>query len=89
MVAQVSEYPASKESVYSYLGNMNLVDDYFAGGAPFVVKIILEKNSQTLSGLAWTTPQGASFKMGAGSAVTVNIIQHQYHPYELLTQNHR
>ena len=42
-VISVSKYPASKDAVYAYLGNMNLVDEFFTGGAPFMVKIKLEK----------------------------------------------
>lgn len=83
-VTNVSEYPVSKESVYSYLGNMALVDSYFSGGSPFAVKIAIEKSASTVSGLRWTTYNGAPFKVSAGSAVLVKIIQHQYHPYELI-----
>jgi hypothetical protein len=85
-VLSISEYPASKESVYSYIGNMNLVDEYFAGGVPFVVKIELAKDLAAASGLTWTTRQGAPFKVSAGSAVTVKIINHQYHPFQLLVR---
>jgi hypothetical protein len=85
-VREVSDYPASKEAVYSYLGNMNLVEEYFENGAPFVIKIEVEKNQDTISGLNWTTKQGAPFQISAGSSVSVKIISHQYHPYKLLTR---
>jgi hypothetical protein len=87
-VLSVSAYPASKESVYSYLGNMSLVDEYFIEGAPFVVRIALDKNSQTKSGLSWTSKRGAPFSIDVGSTVTAKIINHQYHPLDLLLRQY-
>ncbi len=83
-VSHVSEFPASKESVYPYLGNMNLVDDYFIGGAPFVLRIDLDKSTQTASGYRWTSRDGSPDQLGAGSAVQVKIVKQELHPYQLL-----
>ncbi|MHB1220414.1 MAG: hypothetical protein ACYC0J_00240 [Gammaproteobacteria bacterium] len=44
-VLTVSNYPISKQLAYAYLGNMNLIDDFFISGAPFLVKIALEQDS--------------------------------------------
>jgi hypothetical protein len=85
-VISVSVYPASKESVYSYLGNMNLVDEFFTGGAPFMVKVKLEKNNQTTSGLAWTTKAGPPFQIEAGTTISVKIISRECAPLALLTK---
>lgn len=82
-VSHVSEFPASKESVYPYLGNMNLVDDYFVGGAPFVLRINLDKNAKTATGYNWTSRLGAPDHLGAGSAVQVKILKEELHPYQL------
>lgn len=73
-VVSVSGYPASRETVYSYLGNMSLVDEFFYGGSPFMVKIRLEKNRNTRSGLAWTTRSGSAFRIQAGTTVSAMII---------------
>jgi hypothetical protein len=73
-VVSVSAYPASRETAYSYLGNMSLVDEFFYNGSPFMVKIRLEKNSNTKSGLSWTTRGGSSFRIQAGTTVTAMII---------------
>jgi hypothetical protein len=85
-ITSVSEYPASKEWVYSYLGNMNLVDDFFSGEAPFIVKIKLDVNAKTKSGLSWTTKNGSPFKIDEGTSVSAKIVYKESHPYQLLTK---
>tara|TARA_R110000868_G_scaffold169102_3_gene403972 strand:+ start:1380 stop:2237 length:858 start_codon:yes stop_codon:yes gene_type:complete len=83
-VISVSGYPASKEVIFSYLGNMSLVEDIFSQDVPFLVKVSLQADSAATSGLRWSSKQGAPFKVESGSAVTVKIISHHYHPYQLL-----
>ena len=85
-VASVSKYPASKELAYLYLGNMNLVDEFFSGSVPFVVKIKLEKNNKTMSGFSWTTHTGPLFKIESGSIVTSKIVNKLCSPLKLLTK---
>jgi hypothetical protein len=84
-VISVSEYPVSKEIVFSYFGNANLVDEFFKNGAPYMAKIMLLKNSQIPSGFAWTTKHGPNFNMYAGSMATVKIIYQQCSPWRLIS----
>lgn len=46
-VIGITEYPVSKELIYHYLQNMELVDAYFNTGVPYLVK--LQMNDNTLS----------------------------------------
>lgn len=85
-IVSVSEYPASKESVYSYLGNMNLVDEFFINGSPFMVKIKLESNYKMPTGLSWTSKQGAAIRIEPGTMVRVKIVYKVCSPFELLTK---
>ncbi len=85
-VINVSEYPASKESVYSYLGNMNLVDEFFMTGVPYLVKIKLIKNIMNKSGLEWTSKLGSPFQIEPGATLTANIISKNCSPLQLLIQ---
>lgn len=68
-VMSVSAYPASKQEVYSYLGNRSLIDEFFAEGAPFVAKIHLEKSAMTQGDLA-------------GTVVSVKIINRVSSPWK-------
>jgi len=85
-VISISDYPASKESVNAYLGNMDFVNDFFASGAPYMAKIKLITNRQTESGLMWTTKRGAPLKIDPGTFVTARIIRNQVSPLRLLTK---
>lgn len=42
-VSAISRYPISKSLAYSYLGNINLADDFFISGAPYMVKIAIKQ----------------------------------------------
>lgn len=53
-VYAISEYPVSKEFAYDYLGNMSLVDEYFANGAPFIAKIRLSQSRKIKPGTLLT-----------------------------------
>jgi hypothetical protein len=86
-VTNISQYPASKDAIYAYLGNMNLVDEFFSGGVPFMVKIKLEKNPLTVSGLNWTTRRGAPFKIESGTGIVAKITHKTSSPISLLIKN--
>lgn len=86
-VISISDYPLSKEFVYSYLGNINLVDEYFTHGSPFMAKVRLLASSTSKSGLLWTTRKGAPFKFEPGATVTVKIVSTECSPLKLLTQH--
>jgi hypothetical protein len=86
-VTSVSNYPASKDAIYAYLGNMTLVEEFFAGGAPFMVKIRLEKNALTASGLRWTTRSGAPFSIGSGTSIMAKITNKKGSPLSILLKN--
>lgn len=85
-VVNISEYPITKDSVFPYLANMNLVDEFFTNGVPFLAKIKLTRNNKTISGLSWTTRNGATFKLKPGSTVSVKITSKKCSPMHLLTK---
>lgn len=84
-VVEISQYPQSKESVYPYLGNATLVDEFFSTGVPFLAKIQLQKKIENPSGLFWTTQKGTPFKVKPGSTVSVKIISKEISPLKLLS----
>ncbi|MES2217890.1 MAG: hypothetical protein V4501_05730 [Pseudomonadota bacterium] len=84
-VLNVSEYPVTKETVYSFLGNMSLVDEFFGGSAPFLVKVRLAPNIKTPSGLTWTSAKGPDIKIDAGTTVTARIVNRVANPFSLIS----
>jgi hypothetical protein len=85
-VIHVSSYPITKEIAYFYLENMNLVDEFFMQGAPFMVEIRLEQDHTSTSGLAWTT-RGPAFRINPGTMVTAKIIYKTCSPWQLMTKH--
>ena len=84
-VTNVSNSPVSKDIIYSYIGNMSLVDEFFNGSAPFLVKVRLIRNHHTPSGLTWTTGEGTAFKIEAGTTVSAKIVNRITSPFALLS----
>ena len=41
-VVSVTPYPVSKQYVYAYLGNKDLIDEFFATGAPIMLRVSLQ-----------------------------------------------
>lgn len=85
-VISVSQYPISKQLAYSYMSNMNLVDDFFVNGSPFVVKVQLKKDSATKSGLTWTTKSGPAYSIEPGTIITAKIIYKKSSPFKYATR---
>ncbi len=83
-VFSVSQYPETKDYIYTYLGNSNLVDEFFTQGAPYMIKIKLEESAMTFSGLTWTTKNGAPLKIDPGVLSSANIIIKECSPWRLL-----
>lgn len=84
-VLSISEYPVSKEMVFSYLGNQNLVDVFFKNGSPFMAKVRLSRAAQTPSGLAWTSKRGPAFNLQSGTMTSVKVVYQQYSPLRLVS----
>jgi hypothetical protein len=79
-VKSISNYPVSKEYVYSLLGNMSLVDEFFSQGSPFLVRMSLEKNMGS----------ALSPYINTGSAISAKIIYLTISPLNLILHiNHQ
>lgn len=81
----ISDYPISKQVAYSYLKNMNLADEFFATGTPFLAKIQLLTNPSDPTQFLWTTQSRPLFAIQAGTLVAIKIIQGQCTPLKFLT----
>jgi hypothetical protein len=62
----------------------NLVDEYFLNGPPFMVKIQLEENLHTRSGLTWTSQRGPPYLIESGTMVSADIVCKTCSPIHLL-----
>lgn len=83
-VVEVSEYPASKESANVYLANMNLVDEFFSSGVPFMVRVVLLQNKENKNQLSWTSKTPAPNLIKPGTLVSADINIESASPFHFL-----
>lgn len=83
-VLNVSEYPASNSMMMELLDNESLVNALSEGGAPFLVRVELIKDSLTYSGYKWSTPKGPQVRIGIGTVCTGSIVTEEIAPISLV-----
>ncbi len=82
-VTFVSEYPSTPQAMQQVLKNEQLVKILTAGGAPFKVEVVLEKDPNTVSGFSWTS-KGPPIEVNAGTPCIARITTLQQKPLALL-----
>jgi hypothetical protein len=83
-VVSVSEYPATDSELMATLQNETLAHMLAAGEPVHEVRVEMEQDASTPSGLGWSTPRGAAFRITPGSLCKVNIITREERPLRLL-----
>jgi hypothetical protein len=83
-VVSISEYPATDEDLMATLRNETLAHALAEGEPVHEVRVEMEQDPNTPSGLRWSTPRGAAFHITPGSLCKVNIITREERPLRLL-----
>jgi HlyD family secretion protein len=83
-VNYVSDFPARTTMLYSITHNRILNQDIAAAGAPYLIRMTLEKDPQTVSGFAWSSGRGPADHIKAGMMCTVRVIVRQQRPISLV-----
>lgn len=73
-VTYVSQVPATAEGMVRVLQNRQLAQNLANGGAPFEVRVELQADPHTKSGLAWSTSGGPDTTITSGSPTRAEII---------------
>ncbi|MEG6520666.1 NHLP bacteriocin system secretion protein [Desulfotomaculum sp. 1211_IL3151] len=66
-VKSVSEYPASSQGMMLTLGNSELVNRLTGQGSPIEIRVELVRDSNTVSGYKWSTPEGPEMIIDSGT----------------------
>ncbi len=86
MIGQVraaSEFPATQEAMHRTLKNQNLVQILSGGGAPYEAFVILQSDSASPNGHAWSgRPPG--IPIHSGTLCTATITTHRRRPIDLV-----
>ena len=73
-VTSVAPLPATREGMRRTLQNDQLVTQLSAGGAPIEVRLKLEPNAATPTGLNWSSSDGPQRGVGAGALVRGKVV---------------
>ncbi|MCB1506070.1 MAG: NHLP bacteriocin system secretion protein [Hyphomicrobiaceae bacterium] len=74
VVSEVSDVAATKEGMTSALKNEQLVAKLSGEGAPIAVKVLLDEDSTTASGLNWSSSKGPAQRIPAGTLLDGAIV---------------
>jgi HlyD family secretion protein len=72
-VTSVSEFPATREGMLSILRNGELVTSFSRQGAPYMARIALQPDAQSLSGYRWSSARGNSVRVASGTLATADV----------------
>lgn len=83
-VLSVAAFPATPEAIEATLQNQNLVKQFSSSGAPIEIRVHLESNPATYSGLAWSSSKGPQQLITPGTLATAMITIRKQPPITLV-----
>ncbi len=83
-VASVSDFPLSLQAVRAIIQNDELARTFVQSGPPFMARVRLLTDPDSLSGYKWTSRRGATLAMSAGIPATVEIVTEMRRPVAMV-----
>lgn len=83
-VVDISPFPVTAQSLQAKLQNSVLVQQFSGKGAPIEVRVHLQNNSATFSGLKWTSSRGPRLQITPGTQANTRIIVLKQRPITLV-----
>jgi HlyD family secretion protein len=84
VVSDVSNFPASVQSMMNLLENSSLVQMFSQDGPPIKVTAQLLKDPTTYSGYAWTSSEGPRSYISAGTVCSSGIVVREQAPISMV-----
>ena len=72
-VASISDFPATLDGMRALLQNDELARTFSQGGSPYVARITLIPDADTISGYRWSSSKGAALALSAGTLASAEI----------------
>jgi HlyD family secretion protein len=85
IVASVSEFPLSLEAVRAIIQNEELARSFVQSGPPFMARVRLLPDPDSLSGYKWTSRRGATLAMSSGIPASVEIVTELRRPIAMVS----
>jgi len=83
-VLSVAAFPATPEAIEASLQNQNLVRQFSGSGAPIEIRVHLENDPTTYSGLDWSSSKGPQQLITPGTLATATITIRKQPPITLV-----
>jgi HlyD family secretion protein len=83
-VASVSDFPLSFEAIRALIQNEDLARSFIEKGPPFLVRIRLQPDPNSVSGYRWTSRRGDAVALSSGVAATVEIVTELRRPIAMV-----
>lgn len=83
-VTALSEFPASRQGMMALLNNEALVQLLSQQGAPFAVRVELERDPASASSYRWSSAAGAALEVSSGTLCTASVLLREQPPITLV-----
>jgi len=83
-VRSVSSAPLSGTALDRYLKNETLVQQFTAAGGAYLVDVVVQTDSSTVSRFKWTSRAGAPITFGSGTLLTGKIVIDEMRPIAMI-----
>ena len=83
-VTYVSPFPVTPQSMQAILQNEELVENFSKDGAPIAVRIRLARDSNTFSGLKWSSSKGPEQEITPGTLMRGRITVREQSRFSLV-----
>jgi multidrug efflux pump subunit AcrA (membrane-fusion protein) len=83
-VTSVGQFPATAQGMLRVLGNTELVKRLSAGGTPIEVQVDLTRDTQSVSGYAWSSKVGPPTGVDSGTLCDSWVTLHEVQPISLV-----
>lgn len=83
-VADVSEFPLSFEAVRALIQNDELAKSFMHAGPPFMVRVTLHPDADSISGYRWTSRRGDALPISSGIPTTAEIVTELRRPISMV-----
>ncbi len=83
-VESVSAFPLSFDAVRTIIQNEDLARSFMQGGPPFLARVRLEPDPDSVSGYRWTSQRGETVAISSGMPASVEIVTEWRRPISMV-----
>ena len=83
-VEWISDFPASAEGMRAVLQNDELAQTFSRNGPPYVARVKLLRDSDTISGYRWSSAKGATLPLSGGTLASAEVTVAEQAPITLI-----